>query len=126
LLLWVTILLPLDRGMLEGFPGDSSHSIATFCRMRSGLPLPFLSFGVALVTAGVAVGVALTDPASPGAGGPAMVTPPPHSNPVVTPLDSVAATTVVPSRSSGSPAVLPTDVSSDAPNAENPRSDLGA
>jgi hypothetical protein len=92
------------------------------------LPLPFLSLGVALVTTAVMAGVALTGPASPGAGGHVVVTPPPHSNPVVTPRGSVAATTVVPSgaMSPGPPAVLRTDVSSDAPNAENPRSDLGA
>jgi hypothetical protein len=127
------ILLPLDRAKLEGIPGDSSDSVATFCRVRSVLPLPFLSLGVALVTAGALTGVALTGLASPGAGGPGVVTPPPRSTPVVTPeagspRESVAATTVVPSGalSPVSPAVLPTDVSSEAPNAENPRSDLGA
>jgi hypothetical protein len=60
LLLWVTILLPLDRAKLEGDPGDSSHSVATFCRVRSVLPLPSISLGVALVTIGVLAGVAMS------------------------------------------------------------------
>ncbi|WP_143027816.1 hypothetical protein [Lentzea albidocapillata] len=84
--------------------------------MRSDLPLPFLSVGVALVTALVLAWVALSGPASPGAGGHLVVTPPPHSNPVVTPevvppRESVVGTTVMPPR---------------ALNAENPRDDLGA
>ncbi|WP_144065657.1 hypothetical protein [Lentzea albidocapillata] len=84
--------------------------------MRSDLPLPFLSIGVALVTALVLAWVALSGPASPGAGGHPVVTPPPHSNPVVTPevvspRESVVGTTVMPPR---------------ALNAENPRDDLGA
>jgi hypothetical protein len=101
--------------------------------VRSGLPLPFLSLGVALVTGALLTGVALSGPALPGADGRGVVTPPPHSNPVVTPeagspQESVAATTVAPSGavSAVAPAVLPTDVSSEVPNAENPRNDLGA
>jgi hypothetical protein len=58
--LWVTILLPLDRAKLEGVPGDSSRPVANFCRVRSGLPLPSLSLGVALVTIGVLAGVAMS------------------------------------------------------------------
>ncbi|MGW6447841.1 hypothetical protein [Lentzea sp. NPDC055074] len=84
--------------------------------MRSGLPLPFLSLGVALLTAAALACVALSGPASPGAGGRLEVRPPPHSNPVVTPevatpRESVVGTTVAPPR---------------ALNAENPRNDLGA
>ncbi|GGM97837.1 hypothetical protein GCM10011609_39700 [Lentzea pudingi] len=84
--------------------------------MRSVLPLPFVSVGVALLTAGALTAVALGGPASPGAGGSLEVTPPPHSNPVVRPetvppRESVVGTTVTP------PA---------AQNAENPRGDLGA
>src|SRR5690349_21029432 len=124
--------------MLEQNAGDSSESVATFCRVRSGLPLPFLSLGVALLTAGALAAIALSGPVSSGSapaptgpraviggeqppmefspgpsapaavrltptpsGGPAVVTPPPHSNPVVTPeaetpRESVAGTTAVP------------------------------
>ncbi|GLY52129.1 hypothetical protein Lesp01_57850 [Lentzea sp. NBRC 102530] len=66
--------------------------------MRSGLPLPFLSLGVALLTAAALAAAVLSDP--PGGG----ITPPPHSHPVVTPRTG----TPVP------------------PQTENPRNDLGA
>ncbi|GHH60335.1 hypothetical protein GCM10017774_84710 [Lentzea cavernae] len=52
--------------MLEQNPGDSSDSVATFCRVRSGLPLPFLSLGVALLTAGALAALALSGPVSSG------------------------------------------------------------
>ncbi|RAS60176.1 hypothetical protein C8D87_11271 [Lentzea atacamensis] len=66
-LLSVTILLPLVRGKLEGYRvalqadrGDSSCLVATFSRVRSGLPLPSVSVGVALVTVGVLAGLAMS------------------------------------------------------------------
>jgi hypothetical protein len=121
--------------------------VATFWRVRSGLPLPSISVGVALLTVGVLAGVAMsagvvtvpgTGPgpaegvgeepevaqlggdqppmeftpvpsavkvapsAGQGVGSRVVVTPPPHSNPVVTPevvepRESVVGTTVVPS-----------------------------
>lgn len=117
--------------------------VATFWRVRSGLPLPAISVGVALLTVGVLAGVAMSTgvvtvpgPApvdgsaeepevaqlggdqppmeftpvpsavkvapTPGGGSRVVVTPPPHSNPVVTPEGveprvSVVGTTVVPS-----------------------------
>jgi hypothetical protein len=60
LLLRVAIQLPLDRGKFQADPPEAVFWVATFCRVRSGLPLPSLSLGVALVTVGVLAGVAMS------------------------------------------------------------------